>query len=530
KVEAENWKLKHYLNYRLENENVIPPWLTVYNDWESSLEIIKKTNNKKIPVSIRSFCEELSNVNTFEGSSIMKSCMEWYDDFHDRYFDLQLAERAQYIERNIYSSQKVSKWLRGRTSEKRRSQNGEATLSKNEVANEQKRRSEQLTEDLMEESIEETNKSILLFDESCENDLVESIDELSLGKEISLPISKKKIDVSKQDNFWQGISEKFVRYQNKIPQTRKIITLGYWGIFDLTQESFHGCTEFSQSEIDKISQDFSDHVHWSPEPAPEYLQKYFESNCDPSKIGNIEDYATFENLHMNIKFAICHMSSVKGAKTEESLKFTTMYPLFNASWIHHWGEVQAIGSKEARNEDANPFVKARIGRKVDMKGVLTRTSNKFEALYGEVAGGLSSIGISLASRKKKYFDKIKLAVLMRDSLNHVLKEWRYLCDDQRKEIIVFGWTLAGLDLSLYALDWAGDGIYRFGRIDHCSFPLNKESSILFEDVFCLLKELERKLSETETLIQKLHSENIRGKRRKTNTENSPVLNLKRTPK
>src|SRR5688572_27562404 len=93
-VEAENWKLKHYLNYRLENENVIPPWLTFYNDWKSSLEIIKKTNNKKIPVSVCSFCEELSNVNTFEGSSIVKSCMEWYDEFHDRYFDLQLAERV----------------------------------------------------------------------------------------------------------------------------------------------------------------------------------------------------------------------------------------------------------------------------------------------------------------------------------------------------------------------------------------------------------------------------------------------------
>ncbi|PKB97557.1 hypothetical protein RhiirA5_367398 [Rhizophagus irregularis] len=47
------------------------------------------------------------------------------------------------IWREIYSSQKVSEWLRGRTSKKRKSQNNDkANLSKmkQEVDNEQKRR------------------------------------------------------------------------------------------------------------------------------------------------------------------------------------------------------------------------------------------------------------------------------------------------------------------------------------------------------------------------------------------------------
>lgn len=47
----------------------------------------------------------------------------------------------------------------------------------------------------------------------------------------------------------------------------------------------------------------------------------------------------------------------------------------------------------ARNEDTNPFIKSHMGRKVDMKGVLVRTPNKFEALCGEVANRLSSIGL-----------------------------------------------------------------------------------------------------------------------------------------
>ncbi|CAG8457419.1 12399_t:CDS:10 [Funneliformis caledonium] len=496
---ARFWTFEHYVNWICENTEP-PIWTTCIEQFHESLCIINKI--KSTPLSVRAYAKSLNEImNQRHGKNLSKNLL-----------------RAQTNKKAYDNATDVVNFKRQATQKK--------------VSHEQKKRRTDNTDDeLSKETIGEPS---FLFDESHEDGIVESIDESSLGKEVTLPASKdskKKVD----QGDWKSISAKFTSYQNKIPKTRRIITLGYWGIIDLTLESLHGCTEFSQGEIDVITQDFADHVQWSPKPTPKYLQEYFKSNCDPSKIERIEDYETFENLHMNIRFAICHMPSTKGAKTEESLKFTTIYPLFNAvldsSLVNDiWGEVQAIGSKEARNEDANPFVKARIGRKVDMKGVLTRTSNKFEALYGEVAGGLSSIGISLASRKKKFFDKVKLAVLMRDSLNQVLKEWKYLCDDQRKELIVYGWTLAGLDLSLYAMDWAGDGIYRFGRIDYCSFPSNKESCILFESVFCLLKELERKLSETETIVQKLHSENIRGKCRKTNIQNSPILNLKRTPK
>ncbi|CAB5378961.1 unnamed protein product [Rhizophagus irregularis] len=104
----------------------------------------------------------------------------------------------------------------------------------------------------------------------------------------------EKVDVSKQYNFLAKHLREVCEISNKISKTRKIITFGYWGIFDLTQESFHGCTEFTQSEINQISQDFSDRVHWSPEPAHKYLQRYFESNCDPSKIVDIEDHAMFK--------------------------------------------------------------------------------------------------------------------------------------------------------------------------------------------------------------------------------------------
>jgi hypothetical protein len=49
KVGAQDWKLKHYLNYHLETEDIIPTWTTVYEDWIDSLNIISKINHKKFP-------------------------------------------------------------------------------------------------------------------------------------------------------------------------------------------------------------------------------------------------------------------------------------------------------------------------------------------------------------------------------------------------------------------------------------------------------------------------------------------------
>ena len=49
---------------------------------------------------------------------------------------------------------------------------------------------------------------------------------------------------------------------------------------------------------------------------------------------------------------------------------------------------EALSTNYARNEKGNSFKKAQIGRRVDMKSTLVKTSNKFEVIYGEVAGGL----------------------------------------------------------------------------------------------------------------------------------------------
>ncbi|CAH1764745.1 1991_t:CDS:2 [Entrophospora sp. SA101] len=162
------------------------------------------------------------------------------------------------------------------------------------------------------------------------------------------------------------------------------------------------------------------------------------------------------------------------------------------------GEIQVLATQDERNENSNPFQRSKLGRKVDMLGFLLNIPNKMEIIFGEVSLGLGPFGLPVATKKKKYVDKIKLSVIMRDALNKTLKGLNFVSDEQRKKLVVFGWTQIGFEINLYVMTWY--------------------------DIYCTLKELENKLSETESIAQTLHVLNIKGKRRNLVTENIPILN------
>ncbi|CAG8512578.1 5320_t:CDS:2 [Dentiscutata erythropus] len=228
------------------------------------------------------------------------------------------------------------------------------------------------------------------------------------------------------------------------------------------------------------------------------------------------------------------MPSFQGMLTEEQLKMTSSFPLFNRIFTSHhiqhsWGEIQALSNKNARNEKSSPYKKARMGRKVDIKGTLLKTSDKFEALFGEVTGGLGPLGVAAACHKKRFLDKVKLMVIMRDSLNSLLKECDYVSDEERSNVIVYSWLQFGLELNFYVMDWIGSSIYRFGLLDRCRIPVDDEYCNILEDVYCILKLLEKKLLETEKSVMNLLLSNTRGKRIQITLENKAELNNNRSP-
>ncbi|CAG8565223.1 2025_t:CDS:2 [Acaulospora morrowiae] len=138
-----------------------------------------------------------------------------------------------------------------------------------------------------------------------------------------------------------------------------------------------------------------------------------------------------------------------------------------------------------------------------MKSTLIKTTNKFESIY-EVSRGLGSLGIPTACRKKRYLDKVKLMIIMRDSINRLLRE----C----------------LELNFYAMDWSGAGIYRFGLVDRCILPPDEDEFGILEDAFCIIKLLEKKSLEIEKIVKQLFLENTKGKRRQIASVTNAELN------
>lgn len=362
----------------------------------------------------------------------------------------------------------------------------------------------------------------LLFGEVNESSLIEIIDEKNLQKELKLPDAES----IKPQYLKNELQENFCDYQKKIPKCKRIITPAYWGILDLTKET----KELNDRLIENASRYFANKINWNPKCAPSVLQHYFDKNCEEK----IDDYK-YDMLHNNIQFIKSNMSHFKRNLSEEELKMTTMLPLFRGIFSSElvddrWGEIQSVATNEARNKTYNPLQRARIGKKVDMKGTLTCAPIKFEVLYGKVSGGLFSLGLPTACKRKKYLDKVKLSIMMRDSINRVLEEWKNLSDNERSSLIVFGWTQIGFDINIYAMSWEGNGIYFFGLVDKCTLPTERDDCGIFEDIYCILKELEVKIKNVEKIIKGLSLKNVRNKRRRILGETIPDLNVNRNPK
>ncbi|CAG8524718.1 14384_t:CDS:10 [Funneliformis mosseae] len=323
--------------------------------------------------------------------------------------------------------------------------------------------------------------SSILFDEKNEDSLIESIDESKLINKTRLPILKPSENISEYKLSSGGdLLTMFKKYQKSIPKCRQVTTLAYWGILDLTRESLSGCKEFSERDIQELLQDFSNTISWNLKSAPDYLQEYFNKNCEESH--QIKD---IKKLHTNIQFIKENMYSFNDSMTEEELKMISIFPIFRSILQLNvvkdaWGEIQVYSTKNARNENSNPFQRAHLGRKVDMKGTLKNTLNKFEAL--------------LAKCLVKKFGSLWIAPS--GSFN------------------------TEFELNFYTMNWFG-GLYRFGLLDHCILLSQEDDCGLFEDIYCILKELNS--------VKELYRSNTLGKHHRITMENSHTLNMNRTP-
>ncbi|KAF0539376.1 hypothetical protein F8M41_007156 [Gigaspora margarita] len=129
----------------------------------------------------------------------------------------------------------------------------------------------------------------LLFDESNEDTLVESIDEKILEQEnVLLKASGDSVLKSQLKNMDPRIVEAFCAYQETIPKSRKILTPAYWGVLDLTGESLFDCKQITEDDIMQLLQDFTDKLTWKMMPTEQNICEYFDSNCEQKTDNNFD--------------------------------------------------------------------------------------------------------------------------------------------------------------------------------------------------------------------------------------------------
>ncbi|CAG8527868.1 11147_t:CDS:10, partial [Ambispora leptoticha] len=477
-TDARLWSFKRFYSSIIHSGDAPKTFNEILDKWTASLKFIQKQKN--IPNSIVKFAEELIGFNeTKEFENLL--------DAYEQNF------RAHFL----------------------------ATLSSgdDEFTEENQACKNNLKRKLGDDELPGYDRLVFLFNDLNEDKIIEKIDENTLEEERKLPLASDNKDSSKF--IFDEMLNAFQTYQNKIPKIRRVYT-----------ESLYGCKEITENDLQQLSQDFADHIKWKCELASKDFQDYFDSSC--KKLGNSDENKDLKHFDSNVQFLKNNMHFFQEMMTEEHLKMTSSYPLFHGTFTsdrikHSWGEIHALSSSDARNEKSDPFKKARMGRKVDMKVTLLKTPNKFEALFGEVSGGLGQFGIPKACRKKRFLDKVKLMVTMRDSINRLLKECDYVLNEKRLDIIIFGWLQFGLELNFYAMDWMGSGIYRFGLIDRCRIPADIDDCDILEDAYCIIKLLQRKLLDTERAVKNLFSNNTKGKRRQITSENKAELNINRSP-
>ncbi|CAG8511147.1 11798_t:CDS:2 [Ambispora leptoticha] len=538
-TDARHWSFKRFYSFNINSGDAPKTFNEILDKWTASLKFIQ--GQKYIPKAIKKFVEELINFNE---TKKFENLLDAYEQNFQAHFLATLSSgsvtKIEMAKSYMKQTDEILNSKLGMQNEEYEedsyveddamSKNSNLVYSDDEFTEESPTYEKNLKRKLEDDDLPGYDGLIFLFNDSNEDKIMEKIDENTLEEERKLPLASDNKDPS--TSICDEVLSAFQKYQNKIPKIRRVYTPAYWGVLDLTRESLYGCKEVTENDLQQLSQDFADHIKWKCELTSKDIQDYFDGNC--VKLDNSDENKDLKHFDSNVQFLKNNMHFFQEMLTEEHLKMISSYPLFHGTFMsnrikHSWGEIHALSSSDARNEKSDPLKKARVGRKVDMKVTLLKTPNKFEALFGEVSGGLGQFGIPTACRKKRFLDKVKLMVTMRDSVNRLLKERDHVSNEKRLEIIVFGWLQFGLELNFYAMDWMGSGIYRFGLIDRCRIPADIDDCDILEDAYCILKLLQRKLLDTERNVRNLFSNNTKGKRRQIALENKAELNVNRSP-
>ncbi|RHZ89713.1 hypothetical protein Glove_12g26 [Diversispora epigaea] len=278
--------------------------------------------------------------------------------------------------------------------------------------------------------------------ESSQEDLISTITEENLDREEMVMPSVHKQLLKGSKLMLSSQLDVFAHFRNirlKIPSKHKILNPAYYGIIDLTGQHIRTKASFAVDDWEELRNLFGAIVQWQSIQTPANFAKYFDDNFKLPP--NPED--KLKSFHTAIQFF--------------------------------------------------PERKAKIGYKVDFKITLKTPNYKLQAVHGEMSGGIRN-GKAEACRRKQWLDKLKLMVMLRDELNQVIKAYNQ-SNDELLNFIVYGIQVIGFHLNVYAMIWCSGGVYLFGLVDKCIIPSNLETFYSLEEVYVILKTLQKKVIE-----------------------------------
>ncbi|CAG8449353.1 6672_t:CDS:2 [Acaulospora colombiana] len=302
-TDARLWSFKRFYSSIIHSGDAPKTFNEILDKWTASLKFIQKQKN--IPNSIVKFAEELI------GFGETKEFENWLDAYEQNFCAHFLATLSS----GSVTKSEMAKGYMKQTNEILNSKLEKSNKEDEEVPYAEDDASLDLNQVYSDDEIIEENSTrkkrkldddelpgydglAFLFNDSNEDAIIERIDENTLEEESKLPFANDNKDSSEFTS--EDVLNAFRKYQNKIPKTRRVFTPAYWGVIDLTKESLYGCNEITESDLQRLSQDFANHIKWKCESASKDIQDYFDSSCE--KLDNSSENKDLKHFDSNVQF------------------------------------------------------------------------------------------------------------------------------------------------------------------------------------------------------------------------------------
>ncbi|CAI2187712.1 3692_t:CDS:2 [Funneliformis geosporum] len=495
KVEAQNWQIKHYLSYRLKEDEIILPWTAVYDDWQKSLNVLVKNRTKQIPGSVHGFCSNLLEID-----DILKDSKDLYEEFHEQYLNLQISERIQLVDKSLFSSLMVSKHFRKVTSGKKRSHGG-----KDKISMKIRNTHGVLTKDALDPSnnshlapsLDENDNLLLTSSSQVTSDILAK-KLVKVGKGIArynviyLPeCNKNDLIRATFEEEWQTFENFFNKAEEEITSKISSPIKKVENILNKYREALDKATDGAYVELDSVM------INYSYQDGYKFRRDWLEYWVN----------------NVYCKFLICfqlsrHVLNDKSSSEYQyrdwfvNLLLEDLFLDINSLIRLSTGEVENMHRKSQKNLSKLPEDRRQIGWYHD--GILTVNINGVEEYIGilEVVGNaIVEDHVKMIADRDKILKAMRLAIFQ---LEQTLRNNGIIDEKQlQNNLETFGILVDRRDFIIYAMHYY-DGVYLVDETD-LSFiiPNTPMQLYLIEDIIKKLLSFRARVEYLNTRIKTL---------------------------